>query len=1045
MNKRNIRYILVFLCILCGCLIWKTVSEHNKDTLAEQFVQVPDSQRMAVYWYWVSGNISAEGVKKDLDAMKRAGITRAYIGDIREDNVKNGGVKTFSDEWWEVLHAALKHASELDIEIGLFNSPGWSQSGGPWITPGQSMRYLASSESQVTGNGTVQELKLPETSEKAQDVRVIAYPARQRYSITENVQKEPETELVKDFHLDHKMTLRSVSFDPRWYLLVDVEIQAKVDGTYQTLKTARLDRTNGSPNVGFHPMAPICLSIPDTETQDVRICFRGGGQKTDVDVTLSDEPRMERYEEKSLGKMFQSPLPMWGEYMWETQPEPGDMSSITKADEIIDLTDKVDTDGILRWNVPDGDWTILRTAMMTTGVTNTPALPEATGLEVDKMSREHVAYHFDSYIGEVLRRIPEEDRKSLKVVVQDSYETGGQNWTDDMIESFKTRFGYDPVPYIPVLYGHVIDSQDQSERFLWDLRRHVADRVAYDYVGGLRDLCNKHGLTTWLECYGHWGFPSEFLMYGGQSDEVGGEFWSEGSLGDIENRAASSCAHIYGKQKVWAESCTSGGPAFSRYPRLLRSRTDRFFCEGINATLLHLYISQPDDITFPGVSAWFGNEFNRKNLWFEHMDLFTDYLRRCNLMLQQGRCVSEVAYFIGEDAPKMTGECNPALPKGYNFDYINAEVLHKASVRNGLLTLESGMQYHVLVLPKQTTMRPEVLKKIASLVQDGMCVVGPKPVSSPSMQNYPAADKEIQDLATKLWSAGTYGKGRVYKDGTELATIFKDLNLQPDCCADLSYISYTHRTADGGDKDIYFISNQSDKPHDDNATFRMCGRVPELWDPVTGEQRTLPEYREQDGQTIVPIHLEPNQSYFIVFDAKSRPNTAETKNFPHEEVLKQLDDAWTVNFQPEMRGPEQPQTFGTLTDWSLNENPQIKYYSGRATYTRTFDMNEIPEGRIYMDLGEVMVTARVYVNDTYAGGTWTLPYRVNITEMLHEGKNTVRVEVINNWQNRLIGDAKLPENERKTYCTSNPWNADSPLQASGLLGPVRILHSPTFH
>lgn len=1042
MNRKRLHYVLVILCVLTGILIWKALDEYHKDDLATQFVRVPDSQRMAVYWYWISDNISVEGVKKDLDAMKKAGITRAYIGNIWESGVKPGSVKVLSDEWWEVLHAALKHATELDMEIGIFNCPGWSQSGGPWINPQQSMRYLASSQLQVSGNGSEQTLQLPEVGTDAQDVRVIAFPTLQRQSVTEHVEKEPGVELVKDVHLDKEMTLRSLTFKSESALLVDVEIQTRKDGVYQTLKTAHLDRTNGQLNVGFHPMAPICLTVPDTKTQDIRFLFRGGPHPTNVNVTLSDEPRMERYEEKTLGKMFQSPLPMWGEYMWDTQAEPDDLTTMIKANEVVDLSERTGTDGTLKWEVPTGDWTILRTAMMTTGVTNSPASPEATGLEVDKMSRTHIAYHFDAYIGEILRRIPAKDRKSFKVVVQDSYETGGQNWTDDMIESFKDKFGYDPVPYIPVLYGHVIDSQDQSERFLWDLRRHIADRVAYDYVGGLREACHEHGLTTWLECYGHWGFPSEFLMYGGQSDEVGGEFWSEGSLGDIENRAASSCAHIYGKQKVWAESCTSGGPVFSRYPRIMKPRTDRFFCEGINATLLHLYIQQPDETTFPGVSAWFGNEFNRKNIWFAHMDLFTDYLRRCNLMLQQGTYIADVAYFIGEDAPKMTGECNPALPKGYSFDYINAEVLKQAEVKGNKLCLASGMEYRVLVLPKQKTMRPEILKKIAALVEEGLTIVGPAPETSPSMQYYPHADNEVRQLATEMWSTGHYGKGRVYKDGTELTQILKELGIVPDCCAAQSFLSYIHRQEDG-DKDIYFVSNQSNEPQSCDATFRVTGRVPELWDPVTGEQRVLPQYREENGQTIVPMHFEASQSYFVLFRTGTKPNTKEAENFPKEETLKELDGSWTVTFQKELRGPEEPQTFPTLTDWSKHEDPSIRFYSGLATYTQNFDMEQIPKGRVYMDLGEVMVMARVYINNVYAGGTWTPPYRVNVTDLLKKGSNTIRVEVANNWQNRLIGDAQLPEEKRATYATVNPWTADSPLQTSGLLGPVRVMLSPT--
>ena len=395
--------------------------------------------------------------------------------------------------------------------------------------------------------------------------------------------------------------------------------------------------------------------------------------------------------------------------------------------------------------------------MTPTGVTNSPATPEATGLEVDKLSRRHTQRHFDAYIGEILRRIPEKDRTTFKVVVQDSYETGGQNFTDDMIAEFESTYGYSMLPYLPAYYGYTVGNNDLSDRFLWDLRRFVADRVAYEYVGGLKEISNAHGLTTWLECYGHWGFPGEFLQYGGQSDEIGGEFWSVGELGDIENRAASSCGHIYGKRKIWAESNTSGGPAYSRSPIDMKQRTDRFFTEGINSTLLHLYIQQADTASYPGINAWFGNEFDAHNTWFSHFDLFTSYLKRCNYMLQRGINIADVAYLIGEDAPKMTGLQHPALPKGYQFDYINAEVLMLgANVAQGNITLPHGTTYRVLVLPPTDNMRPELLTKIKRMVNDGATILGTPPIYSPSLKNYPEADKEVQTLSRELWGLQHY-------------------------------------------------------------------------------------------------------------------------------------------------------------------------------------------------------------------------------------------------------------------------------------------------
>lgn len=1008
----------------------------NADQLRTQFVKLPDSQRVAVYWYWISDNISVEGVQHDLEAMKKAGITRAYIGNIWQDEVKAGGIKVLTPEWWEVMHAALKRATELDIEIGIFNCPGWSQSGGPWIKPEQSMRYLASSEVAVTGNGKAQTIALPSLGNESQPVCVLAMPAAKDNATTFTIDKAAGIEANVPLILSKSQTVRSITFCTDSYLLVDVILKVKKDGQWHDVKFAHLDRTNTALNTGFHPYAPIRISLPDVEGDEFMLYCNGGDRDCHFTATLSDCPVVERSEEKTLAKMFQTPLPMWDEYMWATQPEPQGTVTVSQPEDVIDLTGCLQADGRLVWNAPKGDWTVISTAMVPTGVTNAPASAEATGYEVDKMSRKHVAAHFDAFLGELMRRIPEADRKCFRIVVEDSYETGGQNWTDDMEESFRATYGYDPRPFIPALYGHVIGSQDQSERFLWDLRRLIADRIAYDYVGGLRDVSHQHGLTTWLECYGHWGFPSEFLMYGGQSDEVAGEFWSEGSLGDIENRAASSCAHIYGKQKVWAESCTAGGPNFSRYPATMKERTDRFFCEGINATLLHLFIQQPDDATFPGISAPFGNDFQRKNTWFSQMDLFTDYLRRCNLMLQQGQYVADVAYYIGEDAPKMTGVCDPALPRGYSFDYLNAEVLLQSTVSDGRLTLPSGMQYAVLVLPKQNTMRPAVMEKIAELAHEGLNIVGPQPTQSPSMKDYPNADQKVQALAGTVWNNDAL-KGNVWADGTPLSTILDKKHVRPDLVtANDVPVAYIHRHLN--DCDIYFVSNQSTQTQRFEALFRDGNGTPELWHPVTGEQRVLSQYEASDKGVSVPLLLEPDESVFIVFHGTDEI-AQQPANFPEEEVAATLKGAWTVAFDAAQRGPATPQAFVDLTSWTESKDDAIRYYSGTATYTNTLKLKRKPKGCIYLDLGRVMVMARVYVNGQYAGGAWAYPYRVEVSQLLRKGKNDIRIEVVNNWQNRLIGDQQLPEDQRPTWTSVNPWHADSPLQESGLLGPVRLL------
>lgn len=1032
------QFIRIFIIV---CLFSVSVSAGNNKHISFSeietgFLQIPDDVQLAVYWYWISDNISEEGIIRDLEAMKKAGINRAFIGNIGLDEVRYGKVKLLSEEWWKIVHTALKKASELDIEIGIFNSPGWSQSGGPWIKPNESMRYVGASELKVKGPQNLQ-TTLPTVADDAEDIRVIAFPqpVENVYHRRWTIKKREGNEETLEIKVPEGVTLRSLTIASPSLLRTTADLYVKEGTEYRLLKRVGVDRVNTGLSVGFLPYAPVVTALPETKGTDFRLFVHASGN-ADMIVDLSSQPIVERYLEKTFAKMFQYPLPLWHEYMWEKQPEISDSKVLISPKQVIDITSYY-KDGKLHWHVPPGEWTIMRTAMCPTLVTNSPASPEGRGLEVDKMSKKHIAAHFDAYLGEILRRIPPEDRRTFKVVVQDSYETGGQNWTDDMIAAFKKKYKYDPIPYLPVLQGIVIGSPDMSDRFLWDLRRLVADRIAYDYVGGLREVSHRHGLTTWLENYGHWGFPGEFLQYGGQSDEIGGEFWSEGPLGDIENRAASSCAHIYGKKKVWAESFTAGGSNFSRYPHMLKQRGDRFFTEGINSTMLHVYIHQPWEDKVPGVSTSFGNEFNRHNTWFSQLDVFGQYLKRCNFMLQQGTYIADVAYFIGEDTPKMTGTCDPALPRGYSFDYINAEVLlTKSSIKDNKLTLESGMQYRVLVLPKQKSMRPEVLKRIMKLVKEGLVIIGPTPEYSPSLVNYPSADREIQKMASELWAYPSYGKGRVFSEKHSLDDVFATISLSPDCrVSEGTPVSFIHRTT--GEEDIYFLSNQSNAFVSFDATFRVSGKKPELWNPLTNEIRSLPEYTETDSSITIPLQLESCESSFIIFRNKTE-KIAPGKNYPDAQILTTIETPWNVNFEDKQQGPKENIVFNTLTDWIGSEDTRIKYYSGTANYTNTFTISELPHQPVYINLGKVVAMAKVYLNEKYVGGAWTYPYRLNIAKYLQKGKNTLKIEVVNNWMNRLIGDLKLPEEQRSTWTMENPWRDDSQLQSSGLFGPVQI-------
>jgi hypothetical protein len=1088
--------------------------------LESDFARPPEATRPRCYWYWMDGQITKDGITRDLEAMKRVGIGEGYIGIIsgQAGTPAGGAAKALTDEWWGFIEHAIREGTRLGVDVGLFNSPGWSQSGGPWVKPSEAMRYITMPELRIRGPQHF-EGKLPVPAGEYQDVAVLAFPVPAGEGEVAKITSRTPT--LVSFEMPSPFTARSITVLPVKPVNVTAELLASDDGRqYRTVRKFTIDRHNLAVGVGPVPLAPVVATLPATTARFFQLRFPAACELGDIQ--LSPAARLESYAEKSLLKVFQDPLPPFDFYTWPAQLEPDVAGLAVKPEAVRDLTRQMAADGTLRWDVPAGDWMVLRTALTPTGTRNSPAPPEATGFEVDKMNRTALKAHFDAYVGNLLKRMPAADRKSWKHVVADSYEQGPQNWTDGFAADFQKRYGYDPLSFLPVMTGRIVGSADQSDRFLWDVRRLVADRVAKDYVGALRDLCHENGLKVWLENYGHWGFPGEFLSYGGAADEIGGEYWVTGDLGSIECRDAASAAHIYGKPVVWAEAFT-GGPAFINTPRDLKARGDWSFCEGINQFVLHVYIHQPADEKRPGVNAWFGTEFNRNNTWFEQSKSWIEYLRRCSVMLQAGNHVADVAYFITEDTPKMAGLRQPELPPGYDFDYINADVIeNRLAVKDGRFVLPDGMSYRMLALPQSLTMRPGLLKKLRDLVAAGGVVLGMPPSHSPSLENFPKSDAEVQLLAREIWGAADLkkpgenplGKGRVIW-GRGLAEVLAALGSGPDFESSAG-LRFKHRHSD--DADIYFVANPKAESLTTIAAFRVGDKAPELWWPDSGRIERPAVYDVADGVVRLPLSFGPVGSVFVVFRgmaaSKAERVVSVTRN--DGEILgttvnarllttmrqpadgieelplqltrnpagmitaqggqagdyqlkmadgrtrllkvssapapQQITGPWEVNFAPGRGAPEKI-TFDQLADWTKRPEDGIKHFSGKAVYRKTFVLDpsqvkhlnsQIPNVKYqtFLDLGKVNDIATVRINDRELATLWLPPYRVDITAAVKPGANTLEVEVVNTWNNRLAGDAALPLERRLTSVTAATVSKDTPLMPAGLLGPVNICYPP---
>ncbi|MET3128238.1 hypothetical protein ABID42_003357 [Arcicella rosea] len=1065
------------------------------NSLQKDFQAPPNSAKPRVWWHWMNGNITKDGIQKDLEWMSRVGIGgfQNFDANLFTPVVVPKKLVFMTPEWKDAFKFTTELADKKGLEMAIAGSPGWSVTGGPWVEPKDAMKKYIWTEAIVEGGKkqNVQLPKLPEAVGKFQeigtesggimggfigtmpqfaaDALVIAYklPSNEKHLMDLNPKMtksggEFDTKLMLDHDLSKVYEL------PAMEVGKDMWVQYEFD-TPQTFKAfavgvgaaGELAEFNGGPTnrslkvsddgVNFRTITKvpnstlpfITVGIPATTAKYWRICFetlpgaispfaamigmptgepKPEGTKVS-EFVLFNTSRIDQTEEKAG-------FSPWKEDSKTYSPENADVIS---SENVIDLTSKLKADGSLEWDVPAGNWMVVRLGYSLTGRQNHPASPEATGLEVDKLDKDAVRKYINTYLdmykdatGGMM------GAKGLEYMILDSYEAGHMNWTKDMPAEFKKRRGYDLITWIPVLTGRVVKSVEASEKFLWDFRKTIGEMIAENHYDVIGEELHKRGMKRYTESHeGGRIYLADGMDVKRYADIPMSAMWTPGSLAGGNNeevrseadiREAASVANIYGQNIVAAESMTSIQNAFSWNPEKLKRTADLELASGLNRFVIHTSVHQPLDDKKPGFSLGpFGQYFTRHETWSETGGkAWMEYLGRSSYMLQQGKNVADILYYYGENT-NITWICReklPNIPAGFEFDFVNATALQNViEAKNGKLVAKSGNTYDVLMLDESAkVMTLSVLKKIKTLVDAGIKVIGNKPVKSPSLSDN---DEAFQALANEIWKNAN-------------VTSFDKLNIQPDVIIKnaKSKILFRHRQTT--EQDIYWLDSRSEQENEAEISFRVTGKTPELWNPVTGKSEKV-SFQIKDGRTIVPLKFDSWGALFVVFKDKAIANTY-TVPSKKETVLTKIDSPWKVSFN------NKNVTFDKLSSWSENTDADVKYFSGTATYTNTFKINNLSDKKsIEIDLGEVKNIAEVIINGKNVGVAWKKPFKVDISEVIKTGENTIEVKVTNLWVNRLIGDAQPNEKNKTTFTTMPFYQANSTLLPSGLLTEVKIL------
>ncbi len=1117
MNKR----LPAIAAIFCTCMCYTATLFAQSPSLKTDFKNPPASARPWVFWYWMQGAVSRPGITADLEAMQQAGIGGAYLMPIKDTSASipfQPQVRQLTPGWWAMVNFAMREAKRLHLQLAMHVSDGFALAGGPWIKPAQSMQKLVWTKDYVKGGtGKQQKLEQPETVlGYYQDIAVFAYPANSRQAFSDTVAVPTVTTSTGAkanflcFSIDSKesfksdtgcwiqykyptpFTCRSVRIrtGSNNYQAQRLIVQTSNDGIHFDTVTRLVPPRHGWQDTDEE----YTHSIPATTARYFRFVYDAAGSEPgaeDLDaakwkpslrinsIYLTDEPVITQYEAKNGS--------VWRIAQAGTDQQLGPEETVPMKN-IIDLTGKMAADGRLNWEVPPGNWVIVRMGHTSNGHTNATG-GGGRGPECDKFDPAVVAFQFNNWFGKAFEKTDKGlAQQVLKIFHVDSWECGSQNWSPVFRAAFKKRRGYDLLPYLPAMAGVPVETVGQSEQFLHDVRATIAELINENFYAVLKKLAHAKGCQFTAESVAPTMLSDGMLHYQ-QADIPMGEFWLNSPTHDKPNDMldAISGAHVYGKQVVQAEAFTSVRMNWDEHPGNLKTTGDRNFALGINKMVLHVFVHNPWMDRKPGMTLdGIGVYFQRDQTWWKQGAAWITYLQRCQALLQQGKPVVDIAVFTGEELPRrallpdrlvntlpgivgagrvaeetkrlankgnpmrqkpdgVTNSANIADPEkwvdplnGYAYDSFNPDALLRlATVKNGRIVLPGGASYAMLVVPYTHPMQPNtgymsvaIAKKIQLLVKQGATVL----MNTAYTHSNSLGDKD--ETLTGIMQQMNASKGKLIAI-PYIAASFKELGLQKDVIINrtANSIAWTHRQLAGSD--IYFLANQQDSLQQLAVSFRIQGKQPELWNAVTGTMANADNWQMEAGRTIVHLQLEAHESVFVVFTKNTQLRGNKKTASVYSSRLA-LNNNWQVLFDTAFGGPLQPVLFDSLSSWSDDIHNGVKYYSGTAVYRKTIDWKGNVPVNTRLSIGRVDDIATVKVNGKNCGTVWTPPYSVSIAGALQPGSNTIEITVSNTWANRLMGDQLLPEKERITW-TNAPFRLkDKPLLKAGLLGPVVI-------